>query len=123
MIHVFAEPGPTDVTAAWVAKLNGKSAYPTWQGVNGGQNSGDVRCFMRYDNATNYISLADSGVRYAAIERQGLALTDNPLGTETNASRVPQPRYFDSASGRGRYQILCVNDALNPSGPVGTCKF
>ncbi|HEX9950173.1 MAG TPA: hypothetical protein VGB53_00250, partial [Rubricoccaceae bacterium] len=83
-------------------------------GVQGGQHSGDQRCFMRYDVATAYVSTSSpEGRYYGTFGEQatpGTTMCALRTGTGVNApGREPQPRYGDASTDGCRHQI-CVND-------------
>jgi hypothetical protein len=111
-IQVLLEDS-TPVNAADLQLSTGQS-LTLWQGITGGQHSGDVFCFMRYSVSQQYIP--SGNLRYYVPEREGpgMILTDLKNGTGTNQSgRKPQSRYGDASRGNCLFQ-LCVNDSLSP---------
>ncbi|MEK7469100.1 MAG: hypothetical protein AAB074_17135 [Planctomycetota bacterium] len=87
---------------------------PVLLGEMGGQMSGDVACFMRYDNAGGYPSLARAGEYYLHMEQEvwGERLCTSPEGTGCNAStHRPQSRYGNAGESRGNcFHKFVVND-------------
>jgi hypothetical protein len=127
-VNVFLEDG-TPVFAR-VLNISVGSPRKLWQGLNTGQHSGDVMCFMRYNISQQYISNAEPSVRYYVPEREakGTLLTAVTTGTGTNSVTehpVPQPRYGDALRGNCSLQ-LCVSDAIplpapSPTQQMATC--
>jgi len=81
--------------------------------------SGNDQCAMRYWFGMFYPSISNSTNYYitpAGSESVGFNLCDSPVGTGVNlAGRLPQPRYFDAAPGRGGCKFwVCVNDSNAP---------
>jgi hypothetical protein len=100
--------------------LSPGGSFKIYLGLTGGQHSGDVFCFMRYNVSQDYIAntvLNTTGnTRFYVPEREepGLMMTNTAAGTGTNlANRSPQSRYGDATRGSCLFQV-CVNDSLNP---------
>jgi hypothetical protein len=89
----------------------------------GSQHSGDVACYMRYDNAEAYIPSGFPNVRYYPVDEiTGQHLTDTPTGTGVNdpshpTGLGPLSRYGDADVSHNRGNCLSqmdVNDLTDP---------
>ena len=91
-----------------------------WEGVPGGQHSGNNECLMKYDCAKCYKSGNEADVYYwIPDEHAGVIVCDSADGTGVNdPNRTlpighPQPRYGQAGLGDCAHQI-CINDLYQP---------
>jgi hypothetical protein len=122
-IHAFFEDNITTVTPSDLS-ISAGGKFKIYRGENGGEHSGDVFCFMRYNVSQSYLPLADpnGNKRFFVPEREkaGRSMTNMSVGTDTNGPNrtTPQPRYGNS-DGTNHFGMclsqICVNDSLTPN--------
>jgi hypothetical protein len=104
-----------------VVKRNPKFNFEVTIGELGKADSGDELCLMRYYFANAYPVSGREKTYYLVrpgpgANRAGRELCKSPDGTIHNApSHSPQPRFGDSAPGRGNcFNQICPNDDIPP---------
>jgi hypothetical protein len=103
----------TGADASWLLPV--VTSQQVSLGLDNDQHSGDDNCVMRYDDARGYYPKAGpSDARYFIVgsEGAGFGLCTKSEGAGVNEpGRDPQPRYGDTAAGRGNCQgQILVND-------------